>query len=272
MRYPLSIDLARSSPAPASTRTGLAVAALRGSGRNLADGAPATCPRPTLTACLGPHPIPRMPHSAADTPALLALWHGGDRSALATLVELHLPWLRSHLTERLGPFLRQQGDVEDYLQDAMLSFLRNAPRFQVRDAAQFRALLARVAENTLRDRNDWFRAKRRDLARNGSLPTESVLALDPKLAASATPSRHAAAAEDRDWVRLALELLDPEDRRILVAREYDNRSFVEIGEELAMTSSAVRMRWVRAVARLAAVMNDLRGGTIPAADPTADEP
>lgn len=213
-----------------------------------------------------------MGHSAPDTPALLAMWHSGDSDALATLVELHLPWLRNHVTERLGPFLRRHGDAEDYLQDAMLSFLRNAPRFQVRDAAQFRALLARVTENSLRDRNDWFRAKRRDLARNDSLPTDSVLALDPQLAASATPSRHAAADEARDWVRLALELLNPEDRRILVAREYDDRSFVEIGQELGMTASAVRMRWVRAVARLAAIMNDLRGGAIPPTEDRPDEP
>jgi DNA-directed RNA polymerase specialized sigma24 family protein len=64
---------------------------------------------------------------------------------------------------------------------------------------------------------------------------------------------------------LGIELLEAEDRKILLAREYDNRSFVEIGDELGMTSNAVRMRWVRAVGRLAEVMKDLRGGTVPEA-------
>lgn len=210
-----------------------------------------------------------MPPSATDTAALLARWHSGDQAALASLVELHLPWLCAHVRDRMGEFLRQQGEAEDYLHDAMLDFLRDAPRFQVRDAAQFRGLLARVVENTLRDRHDWFRRKRRDLARNDGLPSHSVLILDPALQMSATPSREAAAAEARDWVRLALEMLPAEDRRILVARDWEKRSFVEIGAELSMTDSAVRMRWVRAVGRLAAIMRELRRGAIP---PPSDEP
>jgi RNA polymerase sigma factor (sigma-70 family) len=199
------------------------------------------------------------------TPLLLERWHRGDESALAALVELHLPWLREHVERRLGPFLRRHGEADDYLQDAIVDFLRYAPRFQVRDSLQLRALLARVAENTLRDKNDWFRAKRRDLGKNGTLPTDSVLALDPALQRSTTPSRDATRNEVRDWVRLGLELLEAEDRKILLAREYDNRSFVEIGDELGMTANAVRMRWVRAVSRLAEVMKDLRGGTVPEA-------
>ena len=106
-----------------------------------------------------------VPPDSDETVALLDRWNAGDQSALSQLVELHLPWLRSHLSGRLGEFLRRMHDVDDYLQDAMLDFLRDAPRFRVGDAAHFRALLARVTENTLRDRNDWFRARRRDLGR-----------------------------------------------------------------------------------------------------------
>ncbi|MBL8731827.1 MAG: sigma-70 family RNA polymerase sigma factor [Planctomycetes bacterium] len=203
------------------------------------------------------------------TPALLARWHAGEEAALSELVTLHLPWLRDHVDHRLGAFLRRQAEPDDYLQDIVLDFLRDAPRFQVRDGQQLRGLLVRVAENTLRDRNDWFRAKRRDLARNAPLPTESVLALDPALQRSTTPSRDATRTEMRDWVRLGLELLPPEDRKILVAREYEDRSFVDIGSEIGMTPNAVRMRWVRAVARLADVMQSLRAGQLPAVEPEA---
>jgi RNA polymerase sigma factor (sigma-70 family) len=201
--------------------------------------------------------------AGSATTSLLQQWQLGDERALARLVELHLPWLQQHLEKRLGPFLRQHGDVADYLNDTVLDFLRDAPRFQVRDEDQFRGLLARVAENTLRDRNDWFRAKRRDLGRTAGLPSESVLQLDPALARSTTPSREAARTETRDWVRLALEMIEGEDRKILIAREYDNRSFVAIGDEIGMSANAVRMRWTRAVARLAEIMKSLREGQIP---------
>lgn len=203
-----------------------------------------------------------MPDAPDATPELLRRWHTGDTSALTELVQAHLPWLRTHVDRRLGDFLRGRAEADDYLQEVVLEFLRDGPRFQVQNAAQLRALLGRMVENTLRDRNDWFRAKRRNFAGEVGLPTETVLHLDPALQRSTTPSRNAERTEVRDWVRLGLELLEPEDRKILLAREYEDRSFVEIGAELGMTPNSVRMRWVRAVARLAELLQDLRAGRI----------
>lgn len=210
-----------------------------------------------------------MAEPADRTPELLQRWHDGDERALGELVAAHLDWLRAHVERRLGHFLRARGEADDYLQDAVLDFLRDGPRFQVRDGEQFRALLARIAENTLRDKNDWFRAKRRHLATQHrvAITRDSVLPLDPALQRSTTPSKDATRVEVRDWVRLALELLAAEDRKIILAREYEDRSFVEIGDELGMTANAVRMRWVRAVARLAEVMKELQAGKLP---PEAD--
>lgn len=206
-----------------------------------------------------------MAEPADRTPELLQRWHDGDEQALGELVGAHLDWLRAHVERRLGHFLRARGEADDYLQDAVLDFLRDGPRFQVRDGDQFRALLARIAENTLRDKNDWFRAKRRHLATQHrvAITRDSVLPLDPALQRSTTPSKDATRIEVRDWVRLALELLAAEDRKIILAREYEDRSFVEIGEELGMTANAVRMRWVRAVARLAEVLKELQAGKLP---------
>jgi RNA polymerase sigma factor (sigma-70 family) len=197
-----------------------------------------------------------------STPTLLQRWHAGDQAALAELVEAHMPWLRQHVEQRLGGFLRERGEAGDYLQDALLDFLRDAPRFQVRDEQQFRGLLARVIENTLRDKNDWFRAKRRNLGRADPMPPDSVLDLQSGALVSSTPSRNVAREETRTWVRLALEVLEPEDRKVILGRDYEGRSFVEIGEELGMTAAAVRMRWTRAVARLAQAMVELRAGRV----------
>lgn len=122
----------------------------------------------------------------------MAAWHAGDDGALHRLVEHHLPWLRQHVERRLGLVLRQNADTGDYLHEVIVEFLRDAPRFQARDQEQLRGLLASVAENTLRDRHDWYRAKRRDLARRAPLSPDSVLSLDPALVRSTTPSREAA--------------------------------------------------------------------------------
>ena len=205
-----------------------------------------------------------------ETVRLLAQWHAGDAEAPAKLVALHLPWLHAQVEARLGPFLRAQAEPMDYLHDIMLAFLRDAPKFQVRDGTHLRSLLIRIAEHALRDKNDWFRAKRRDLARRVAVPSDSVLDLDSKLHVSSTPSRHAARNETREWIRLALELLDGADRKVLIEREYEQRSFEEIGRELNLSANAARMRWTRALARLTEVMQSLRAGNVPEPErPTA---
>ncbi len=204
-----------------------------------------------------------MPPMPGGVPDLLRRWHSGDQDALAELVEICLPWLREHVDARLGAFLRGRGDVDDYLQDALLDFLRDGPRFQVRDERQFRGLLVRVIENTLRDKNDWFRAQRRNLGvGDAALPEGSVLDLQSGLVLTSTPSRGADREEGRAWVRLALELLDPEDRKVILGRDYEQRAFEDIGNELGLSAGAARMRWNRAVARLAQTMLELRQGRI----------
>jgi RNA polymerase sigma factor (sigma-70 family) len=193
---------------------------------------------------------------------LLQRWHAGDERALAAIVERELPWLRQRVAQRLGEFLGAKAEVGDYLHDALLEFLRDAPRFQVRDEAQLRALLARVIENTLRDKNEWFRAKRRALRPTLGLPDDSVLDLHSGVVQSSTPSRGAERDERRAWVCLALELLEPEDRRLILARDYEGRSFAEIGTELGASPDAVRMRWNRAVGRLGQALVKLRSGAV----------
>ena len=199
---------------------------------------------------------------ATPIPALLQRWHAGDEAALSELVERELPWLRQHVERRLGEFLGQRGEASDYLHDALLDFLRDGPRFQVRDESQLRALLGQVIENTLRDKHDWFRAKRRSLRPTVDLPGDSVLDLQSGALQSSTPSRAADRDERRAWVRLALELLEPEDRKLILARDYEERSFGEIGAELGLQPDAARMRWNRAVARLGQVLLRLRAGTL----------
>ena len=195
------------------------------------------------------------------TEQLLGLWHGGDAQALARLVEREMPWIRQLVQRRMGRRLGAKFEADDFVQDAVVDLLRYGPRFVVHDTHQFRGLVARIVENNLRDRDEWFRARRRALDRERELTGGSALNLDPVEGSVTRPSEVAVRNEAKQWVRLALELLEPEDRRVIVRREWDGASFVEIGEELAMSANAVRMRWVRAVARLADKVRELQNGS-----------
>ena len=58
-------------------------------------------------------------------------------------------------------------ESSDIVQDAALQFLKYGPRFILSDEEKFRALLVRIVENVLRDKHDWFSARRRAIAGSG---------------------------------------------------------------------------------------------------------
>lgn len=197
-----------------------------------------------------------------NTIELLQRWHGGDRDALADLLARDLPWIRERVTRRLGTALKGKAESDDLVQDAMIEVLRYAPRFEISSRELFRGLLAQIVENVLRGRANWFNAQRRELARERPLPGDTVVNLDPPRDRVGTPSVAAGGAEEEARLRLALELLEPEDREILVLRQWRDLSFAEIAKELGIAEDAARMRFNRTLPKLASKMSLLRDGNI----------
>ena len=202
-----------------------------------------------------------------DNPTLELLhrWHQGDREALNELIQRNLPFIRSFIHKRLGPALRRKAETMDFLQDAMVEFLRYGPRFLLADEGHFRALMARIIENVLRDKHDWFTARRRDLHREKPLPAHSILPLDPAGRSVTRPSQASHRKEEEAWIRLALELLDPEDRKLIMLRVYEDLPFGEIGARLGIKETTARMRFNSAMPRLAQKVKALRKGNVEAA-------
>ncbi|MEW6745262.1 MAG: sigma-70 family RNA polymerase sigma factor [Planctomycetota bacterium] len=132
--------------------------------------------------------------------------------------------------------------------------------FTVSDDETFRALLARVVENTIKDRRDWFRARRRTISKECRLPSDTVLDLNRGAGRQQTPSEAAHRNEQEAWVRLAIELIDPKDREIIVLREWDGLEFAAVGERLGMSAEAARKRFGRALSRLGESVCALRRG------------
>jgi RNA polymerase sigma-70 factor (ECF subfamily) len=145
----------------------------------------------------------------------------------------------------------------------MVEFLRYGPRFTLSDENHFRALLLRIVQNVLRNRHDWFLARRRNIAQERPLPSETVLSLDPPRNSVKTPSRLIAQHEQEAWVRMGLEFLEEEHRDIIVLRKWDELPFEEIGKRLGVSSNAARMRHRHAVLKLEEMIWKLRRGTIP---------
>jgi RNA polymerase sigma factor (sigma-70 family) len=199
------------------------------------------------------------------TQDLLVRWNEGDPVALDALLGRHLPWLRERVEKTLGTVLRTRLEVEDVVQDSVVELLRYAPKFVSRGEEAFRGLLARIVRNVVADRDDFFRARRRGREREQRLASGSQIGSDPPRRTVSTPSVHAQRGEEAGWVQLALGLLDPQSRRILVLREWDRVPFEEIAAELSIGETAARMRHHRALLRLSSAVVQLKAGDLAAA-------
>jgi len=179
---------------------------------------------------------------------------------LDALVRDHLPWIELQVRRRLGPTVRTEVDTQDVVQEAFLDVLLHGPSFATADRERFRKLMARIVENNIRDRFRHMHRLKRDRQRRVGEASDSILELDPPAASVSSPSAHAVAAERREWVLLAVELLQPEDRDVLRLRDWHELEFADIGERMGISAEAARKRYHRALPRLAAKVIELRRG------------
>ncbi|MBU0756160.1 MAG: RNA polymerase sigma factor [Planctomycetes bacterium] len=201
-----------------------------------------------------------MQKDISQTSRLLSQWIEGDERALEKILQRHLSWLHGQVRMRMGPNLRKKAETQDFVQESLIQFLRYGPRFHITNEEHLRALLRRIVENTLHDGYDRFTARRRSMSRERPLPADTVLYLDPPKESAGNPCQYAQRHEQEAWIRLCIELLEPEDRDIIVMRQWDSLSFVEIGREMGLSPNAAWMRHNRAVDRLSEIVGKMRKG------------
>lgn len=104
--------------------------------------------------------------------------------------------------------------------------------------------------------------ERRNHAREQAIPSDTLLNLGDSDQMPTRPDKKVEKAEFRNWVQLAIEFLSDEERAVVRLRQFEEKSFDEIGAELGITSDAARMRFNRALPRLAEKISALRGGKL----------
>ena len=196
-----------------------------------------------------------------NTLSLLERWQCGDAEALSMLLDRDLPWIRSYVQRHLGDGLRRAGDTDDFVQEAVLAILRYGPRFAMSSRRQFRALLAKITLNVLRCKGRELNALKRDPRNERALGTDTILYLDPPRQDVTRPDQRVEKKEEREWLRLALLLLDPHDQEPLDLY-WQGLEDSEIGERLGVSANTARMRRTRATGRLTAIVLKLKRGQL----------
>ena len=118
----------------------------------------------------------------------------------------------------------------------------------------------------------WWTAERRALAKRVPLERNGVLDLDIPQSRETSPTQAAQHNEREALIRLGLELLEPDERELIVLHIYQGLSHGEIAKRLSVSEPACRQRHKRAVGALDAIVKKLRQGQIEQLVSDDDEP
>lgn len=191
------------------------------------------------------------------TQELLAGARGGDAEAVNRLLERHREALRRMIDMRLDRRVRQRVDASDVVQDVLVDAHRRINDYLSNPAMPFHLWLRQMAKDRLIDAH----RRHRDAARR-SLDREQPLAIAGtddrstiELAAQLwdremTPAAAATVRELQQRFAAAVELLDDQDREVILMRHFEQLSNSEVATALNLTAPAASMRYLRAMRRL----------------------
>lgn len=188
---------------------------------------------------------------------LLSAAQGGDRKALASLLEALGPRVRGRIEAKITPALRSLLEADDVMQVTYMEVVLRLKSFTGGGASGFLAWMTRLAENNLIDAVRALEAAKRFDPRKRITPTrdESMTALVNMLGVTmTTPSRVVAKDEAGGILEVALRALPPDYERVV--REYDlnGRSMTELAEAMKRSEGALYMVRARAHDRLKEIL------------------
>jgi len=178
---------------------------------------------------------------------------GGDVIAVDALLARHLPGLRSYVRRNVGPALLSKESSSDLVQSVCREVLGDVKRFEYRGEAAFRTWLYQAALRKIIDRHRYYRAEKRDSAREAARPGSAVLTPDELaiLASSIhTPSRDAIMNEEIARLEQGFSKLAEADQRVIRLVYVEGLSHVQVAERLGCSEVNSRKQLSRALARL----------------------
>ena len=175
----------------------------------------------------------------------------GDRQAFSELFERHRAELRRAVQLRLDRRLRTRVDESDVVQEAQLEAFRRLDDYLERRPMPFGLWLRKTAqERILYHRRAHLETAGRSVLREQAFPDQSsMMIVAPFLHRDSSPSQQMVNRETQRLVSEAVGELADLDREILLMRNVEGLSQLEIAQVLGLSHEAVRKRYGRAIVK-----------------------
>jgi len=202
------------------------------------------------------------PRAAHPPDELCADWiesaRAGSQEALGLVLESCRPYLLLVANRTIPQELRGKAGASDLVQETFLQAQAEFARFGDDTEEELLAWLRHILLNKIANckRRYWGTAKR-SLGKELSIDAGSDAARMDVADAAASPSSQLVARERDSALNDALEQLPPTYREVIAWRNFERRSFDQIGTHLGRSAGAARKLWVRAIERLQQLLDPL---------------
>ena len=189
----------------------------------------------------------------------------GDEAAIVEAFSVHRERLKRMLEFRMDPRLRGREDASDILQEVYLDARQRIRHYLKRSDQSFYIWRRHLTQQRLIDvHRRHLKAEMRDVKQEVSLHTRSPSAASASMAWHfvadlASPSQVAMRAELAAQIEAALESMDQIDREIIAMRHFEELRNCEVAELLGIKEAAASNRYMRALARLREVLQNVPG-------------
>jgi RNA polymerase sigma-70 factor (ECF subfamily) len=206
------------------------------------------------------------PDERDDSSSLVRRAAEGDEEALRKLFSAHRNRLKRMIELRLSRRLSGRVDDSDVLQEAYVEIARKLPEYAREPKLPLflwmRHLTAlKLVEVHRRHLGSQIRDADREVTlHRGCLPMADSVSLAAQFLGTLTaPSQAAIKAETRLLVQEALNSMDPTDREVVALKHFEQLSIAEIAQVLGLSKAGAGSRYLRAVKRLRAILENIPG-------------
>ncbi len=199
---------------------------------------------------------------SSETQQLLTAAHSGDADARNQLLERHRDALRRMVGMRMDRGLQRRVDASDIVQDVLVEASRRLNDYLESAGMPFQLWLRHLAHDRLIDAHRRHHAARRSIDREQPLDFAAhsdksafdlaALVRDRELTPAAAATHH----ELEMRFQAAIETLDDNDREVVLMRHFEQLSNKDVALSLEISESAAGMRYLRAMRRLRAMLQE----------------